>query len=301
MAKDNKKKISNSPFKTKKNKDKATELPTDEESETVANENASPDKQTTTEPVSSVSVPSVTLNEDIVFLKQRILEQSQEISGLTKRVVSLEKKLNETNETLGVAKHINTILANQVDDVQQYSRRNCLIISGIPPNKDETQHDIFDHVNDTLVKKAKLSHDLFREDFDKAHRIGAVNTNKNYQNIIVRFKSHSTPERVYAMTRSNSDNAKNNLKPHNISIRASLTAKRSKLLEHCQEIADKIENIHFVYSDFHGNLKMRLHNPVTIELPTMMDETKKKIFNDVKIIPFKSDSDFYKVLEQLNK
>ena len=94
---------------------------------------------------------------------------------LITRVISLEKRSNELETKLTTTRNENLDLTNkvnelelQLDQMEQYSRRTCLIIDGIKPKQDENGKDLFDK-----VKKLTTNHVLnvnaadFDVNFDK--------------------------------------------------------------------------------------------------------------------------------------
>ena len=94
----------------------------------------------------------------------------------------------------------------------------------------------------------------FGHDFDKTHRIGPVlETEKGpRQDVIVRFKSHSTRYNVYLKRKD--------VKTKTIRITPSLTSKRRKLLLQTQEQYRNHPDVNFIYVNIHGDVKVRFHN-----------------------------------------
>lgn len=82
-------------------------------------------------------------------------------------------------------------LEHRIDDMEQYSRRNCLKFRGIPESEREnTDKLILDACNDTLGVMVTES------DISRTHRVGPIN--KSYpRDIIVRFISYRTRASVY--------------------------------------------------------------------------------------------------------
>ena len=103
-----------------------------------------------------------------------------------------------------------------------------------------------------ILKEMDLPKDVVN-DFDKAHRLGKVkeSNGKKHQDIIVRFKSHSSRYKVFHKRKT--------LK--HVSISANLTKNRSKLLFDAIQVSEN--NIDdnewgFVYANEHGDLLFRL-------------------------------------------
>ena len=63
--------------------------------------------------------------------------QDEKIQSLTKRVVNLESTLQETQSQSLIATNVSDLLKLELDKLKQYSRRSCLVVSGVelPRNK----------------------------------------------------------------------------------------------------------------------------------------------------------------------
>ena len=154
-------------------------------------------------------------------------------TNLEQQVASLEEKIERNDSLLGVLQTVSdnllaeklrldesvSKLEDKLDDLQQYSRRNCLLVHGIDekPNEDTTQLalDLFNsnmNVNITL------------NDITRSHRIGKK-TNKKTRPIIVKFLSYRPRKLVY-------DNKKK-LKNTRKLVTESLTKRRFSLLSTC--------------------------------------------------------------------
>ena len=140
----------------------------------------------------------------------------------------------------------------ELDQLHQYSRRKCIIVSGIPVKKNETCEDLKCSFEKNVIKDmGENSNKEFDFEYDKIHRHRKVNGTK--QNVIVRFRSHQCPSDLYY--------ARKRIKNRNIRLKPSLTKKRTELLRNAAERIedDNIEGIQFVYADFNGNIKIRLN------------------------------------------
>ena len=141
----------------------------------------------------------------------------------------------------------------ELDQLHQYSWRNCIIVSGIPVKRNETCDDLNHSFEKNVIKDIREnSKEEFDFEYDKIHRHGKVNGTK--QNVIVRFRSHQYPSDLYY--------ARKKIKNRNIRLKPSLTKKRTELLRKAIErIEDDNtpEGIQFVYADFNGNIKIRMN------------------------------------------
>ena len=117
-------------------------------------------------------------------------------------------------------------LSGQVDKQEQYSRRNCLLLHGIPRNNNEKTDDLcLAAMNDHL----ELS--ITEADIERTHRIGKPrDSGQKSRPIIVKFVRYNDRKNVF--------NRKKKLKGKNIAITESLTATRIKKLKEAREIHD---------------------------------------------------------------
>ena len=75
-------------------------------------------------------------------LKDEVAFQRQEITDLKSKVLKLELLLNEVVSEKVIASHVSDLLHEKIDDLQQYSRRNCLILDGLPVTTNESISDL---------------------------------------------------------------------------------------------------------------------------------------------------------------
>ena len=118
--------------------------------------------------------------------------------------------------------------------------------------KNESVEQVEEKVNG-VIGKMGLSDNVLN-DFDKAHRLGKIKqiNGKNVQDVIVRFKSHSSRYEVFNKRKA----------AKNIRIAPNLTKARSKLLHDAVTLADTIEKNDwgFVFANMHGDTLVRLND-----------------------------------------
>ena len=187
------------------------------------------------------------------------MEQAQTIEKLEARTVILEKYIKQIEKNAKEVKHLSEDkfqndavtdqLEKRVDDMEQYQRRLCLRINGIPCANDESAEDCLQKVK-SLVKN-DLKVDVPDLAFDRAHRIGKVSQEKEkgktYQSIIVRFTTwrHRT---IVFRARKNT---------RKVRIKLDLTRKRIKLLEQANEMLDETDGF-FAMADVNCRLCLKL-------------------------------------------
>lgn len=101
------------------------------------------------------------------------------LQGLQSKVASLEKENTELKQRVGA-------LETALDSAEQYSRRNCLKITGVPES-------IEGSTDDYICNLARaIDVDLSIEDIDRSHRLGKPRTapDQKPRDIIVKFVSY---------------------------------------------------------------------------------------------------------------
>ena len=101
------------------------------------------------------------------------------LKGLKSKVAGLEKENTELKKRIGS-------LETALDNAEQYSRRNCLKITGVP---ETTEGSIDDYVCN-LARAIDV--DLSVDDIDRSHRLGKPRTapEQKPRDIIVKFVSY---------------------------------------------------------------------------------------------------------------
>ena len=136
-----------------------------------------------------------TSNNEISELKKLVEMLQGRISSLEYKVETLENKVVVLESTLEVSQNTSHKLSAEVNNMHQYSRRNCFIVSGIPIKHGESTADLKRAIEKNVLKDVGVSKEFFDYEFDKVHRIGAADGDK--QNVIVRFRSHQFPSELY--------------------------------------------------------------------------------------------------------
>lgn len=115
----------------------------------------------------------------------------------------------------------------RVDDLEQYSRRNCLLIHGVPETlSNENSVEVV-----LKVFEEKLGERLSLVEIDRAHRLGKTThsdvANKRCRPIIIKFTSYLSRHKIYSK--------KKYLKGTKYVITESLTQNRLTILRSAQE------------------------------------------------------------------
>ena len=133
-----------------------------------------------------------------------------------------EKRVLKLEGVLEVTRNANSLLEQEVNNLQQYQRRACIIADGTTPVKDETEEQITTKTKNFLIKNVGFTERKVNEELDKCHRLGKAKEGKQFT--IIRFKSHSfRASSVYA-SRSNIQKRKK------LKLKLSLTKPRTKII-----------------------------------------------------------------------
>ncbi|CAB4002485.1 Hypothetical predicted protein [Paramuricea clavata] len=141
-------------------------------------------------------------------LSHEQLDLKQKQQELTGKVQQLETEM-ESNKLK---------FMDEVDNINQYGHRNCLLVHGVTEapqeNTDDTVIDIF---------KSKLNVDITKQDLDRSHRLRSRRQNFNRPRpIIIKFCSYNRRAEIFRIKR--------HLKNTGITISESLIAHRQHLM-----------------------------------------------------------------------
>lgn len=135
-------------------------------------------------------------------------KKDERITQLEERVKKLEKEKKD--------------VCDNIDKMEQYSRRNCLLLHGVRENSNEDTDDI---VVKTISENLDI--DIQKEDLDRTHRIGKGNrADGKARPIIIKFARYNVRRNVYSN--------KKKLKGKSLLITESLTKARVTLLKQAQ-------------------------------------------------------------------
>ena len=127
------------------------------------------------------------MTESLDALLKKIDELETEIKNKAEKIQLLENRveiLEEEKEFQG----------KEIDDLEQYSRRNCLLLHGVVETNAECTDDI-------IIKTCaeELGIDVKLEDLDRSHRLGKVKRNYNKPRpIIVKFARYAVRKKVFS-------------------------------------------------------------------------------------------------------
>ena len=198
-------------------------------------------------------------------------EMKKKLSDLEKKVVTLEDKVVLLEAHKAISEIVTKKLSDEVNKLSQYTRRSNIIVSNVLKPEDKSDEEVVQNMH-TLIKTELKLPEVIGE-IDKLHRTGKVKTvnGKILQDIVIRFKSHTTRYKVYNERKM----------ARNVKIRPDLTKGNKVMLYEAQQITGSLENVNFVYANAHGNISLRLHRP----------------HNNRYVFPFSTIEDLNKLLE----
>ena len=106
---------------------------------------------------------------------------------LLKRVANLEKIVERLQSELYITKNVYTLLSNEIDNLQQYQRRHCIVIDGLRTSPNETSDQVTKKVEKVPTENLQFDPEEVNYQIDKCYRIGPINTKDGTQSTIVRF------------------------------------------------------------------------------------------------------------------
>ena len=115
----------------------------------------------------------------------------KEMGVMSGEIVSLKTKLNKSEQTISAMKDELKVMRDEIqnvqdkqDDAEQYSRRNCVRVHGIPEVEGENTDSIVIKIGE------EVGADIFSDSIDRSHRVGRKG---DYSRpIICKFTSHKT-------------------------------------------------------------------------------------------------------------
>ena len=137
----------------------------------------------------------------------------------------------------------------KIDDNEQYSRRSCLRITGIPlpENGKESPQECTKKVIDVF---AELEVNISEDDIDRAHRVGKKTTDDDGiegQAMIVKLYSWKDRVSVYRARKKLEDKR----------IFTDLTYRRAKLLKLAQTLVKSNPDFEFAFADINCRLGVK--------------------------------------------
>ena len=180
---------------------------------------------------------------------------------MTKRLIDMESKYEDLlnnfkgeimrlESKIFVQERVTDALREEVDRLQQYTRRPCVAIHGIAKDRNERYGDLKHKVSNIIES---INSTTTMADVDKFHRNGRVRGGK--QEVIVRFKSHSAKEAFFKARKEQND----------VMIYPSLTKTRLNFLYEARETMKEFSYEHSnminpplaIFANVHGDIQIK--------------------------------------------
>lgn len=239
---------------------------------------------------SSLSQPPIIsiqqLSLDFAALQKTVLKQGEFIRELQMNVEVRDAEITKwtnyvkyikerTDALMSVKDRVQDELRKQVDKLQQFTRRPCVSIAGIPKERGESFEKLTSEIEKIF---ASSQGNVSMEDVDKFHRNGPVEGND--QEVIMRFKTHSAKEVFYNKRKTVDVGYPVYIKPSLCDNVRREFVKAKRFLKDYDKSYAKQNPPEFVMADVHGNLllKMKYRSNIGAFIPfTSADELNGKI------------------------
>ena len=158
-----------------------------------------------------------------------IFELNEKLDEQTSKFQNLEKQFGEVANRVYFAE-------KSVQETQQYTRRNCLLITGIPESteKDDNGKPKPENTDKIVIDLAKneLNIDITEDQIDRTHRTAKPKKETNKPRpIIAKFVSHNTRDRIIK--------ARRKMKGKGVGIHDLLTKDRQNLLKYAKQVVER--------------------------------------------------------------
>ena len=187
--------------------------------------------------------------EDIKkYMDEKFENQQSFFSAIAKDICSTVFDKCLLQEQVMSLKHANLQMQNSKEELEQYGRRLCLRINGVPVKSDETSDDVLKYIKE-MFDEGEL--DFSDTVIDRAHRIGPeysdYKTKKKCKAIIVRFTTFRHRTLVYRARKQIRD----------VKIRLDLTKERHALLLEANNLVKGNNDVKFCFVDINCRLKIK--------------------------------------------
>ena len=119
-------------------------------------------------------------------MKEEVREEMKQ------EVTALKSELSVRDEQLSSLRVKTRVLDSQLESQEQYSRRNCLRISGLPEEENE---DVVSKTLDLFNSKMHVSPPIQLEEIDRIHRLGKKDPQRP-RGVIVKFSTYRSRKRA---------------------------------------------------------------------------------------------------------
>ena len=90
----------------------------------------------------------------------------EKFGGLEKEIKKKDEKISQLEKTIENLGEKQKNLLSDIDDLEQYSRRNCLVLHGVDESIDENTNEILKTFSE------EIGFEIKENDLDRSHRLG---------------------------------------------------------------------------------------------------------------------------------
>ena len=119
------------------------------------------------------------------------------VNSLSRNIENLKKTIEAKDVVITALKEEVKTLNHKVDDLEQYSRRNSVRVTGIPENENEA---IGKSVLEMINNRMKVEPPVQAHELDRVHRVGRLQEHKS-RAVLVKFATYASRHRVYSERR----------------------------------------------------------------------------------------------------
>ena len=141
--------------------------------------------------IASLSKLANDQQQQITQQQQQIDLQAKQIQDLQNQINKMEGKFIQIESAKAISSHVNKVLNDKIDELNQYSCRSCLIVDGLKSNE-------LEKLPEKVCEEYNIPRSEFDAELDKFHPIG-IPRDDNTQLAIVKFRTHSYRENIYKM------------------------------------------------------------------------------------------------------
>ena len=207
--------------------------------------------------VKEVIRAEVSVVRNDVFNVAKLQEEQLKINAeLRKRIENLEERNIDLSNRLEIA-------TNYIDEMEQYSRRSCLVVSNLTPVPDKTDEELFVE----LCRNKMGNLNVTQDHISKTHRLPRPNSFESTKPpaLVVKFAKEKQRDSVFKNKR--------NLKGSTVVISEMLTKRRSALLKNCLERIPGSRDTRSIWTD-NGRILVKIGQGNILQVHTEADIEK---------------------------
>ena len=166
--------------------------------------------------------------------------------------VQIEEMKKNFEETLKKYQHQIGEMAEQIDNLEQYTRRECLLINGVKKTEANTSAKATKEIVYNVARSMKVDDKIIDRDIARTHWMG--------DKLVVKFARYEAREHFYENRKSAGKG---------VFINESLTKKRNNLVYECRKLK-KEEKILAVWTN-DGVVKIKMLNKANKVIKSLQD------------------------------